>query len=605
MERDDMAVEFPVGRVLPVVLEEEMRQSYLDYAMNVIVDRALPDVRDGLKPVQRRILYSMYELGLRPDRPHKKAARVVGEVIGKYHPHSDTAIYDAMVRMGQDFSYRYLLVDGHGNYGSIDGDPPAAMRYTECRMSKLALEMLRDIDKDTVDFYPNFDETLEQPTVLPSRFPNLLVNGAMGIAVGMSTNIPPHNLGEVIDALILLIDQPDVGIEDLMKKIKGPDFPTGGVIVGHDGIREAYTTGRGRIQMRGRINIETERSGKQRLVITEIPYMVNKSVLVEKIATLHRDKKVEGISALRDESDRQGMRVVIELRRDANPHVAINQLYKHSPLQETFGVISLALVDNEPKVLEVHVINLAEHASAFMSRIYTAQHIDPTQAGHYATQQFWLEDRPLLPSPAVGALADETLLSVTWPHGVTTSGLAVLNLPEPALVRVLALPTTGAMPCPAEPLSSAAFPLTDLFEEVPYSLPRDPLVLSVGRANYLNNTSHVLRGNYGVIHHYRIIAANPTEQPQCLSIYTRQAGGVSRAFVRVDETLLPMPTSATYEKRLLAQKTVPARSEMVFDLATMPQSGSNMPIDFILESSGPEANTATRSHSVATSKASR
>lgn len=259
----------------------------------------------------------------------------------------------------------------------------------------------------------------------------------------------------------------------------------------------------------------------------------------------------------------------------------------------------------QPMVLEVHVINLAEHASAFMSRIYTAQHIDPTQAGHYATQQFWLEDRPLLPSPAVGALADETLLSVTWPHGVTTSGLAVLNLPEPALVRVLALPTTGAMPCPAEPLSSAAFPLTDLFEEVPYSLPRDPLVLSVGRANYLNNTSHVLRGNYGVIHHYRIIAANPTEQPQYLSIYTRQAGGVSRAFVRVDETLLPMPTSATYEKRLLAQKTVPARSEMVFDLATMPQSGSNMPIDFILESSGPEANTATRSHSVATSKASR
>jgi DNA gyrase subunit A len=362
MERDDMAVEFPVGRVLPVVLEEEMRQSYLDYAMNVIVDRALPDVRDGLKPVQRRILYSMYELGLRPDRPHKKAARVVGEVIGKYHPHSDTAIYDAMVRMGQDFSYRYLLVDGHGNYGSIDGDPPAAMRYTECRMSKLALEMLRDIDKDTVDFYPNFDETLEQPTVLPSRFPNLLVNGAMGIAVGMSTNIPPHNLGEVIDALILLIDQPDVGIEDLMKKIKGPDFPTGGVIVGHDGIREAYTTGRGRIQMRGRINIETERSGKQRLVITEIPYMVNKSVLVEKIATLHRDKKVEGISALRDESDRQGMRVVIELRRDANPHVAINQLYKHSPLQETFGVISLALVDNEPKVLNLRQL-LVEYLS--------------------------------------------------------------------------------------------------------------------------------------------------------------------------------------------------------------------------------------------------
>ncbi|NLN19162.1 MAG: DNA gyrase subunit A [Firmicutes bacterium] len=365
-----MAVDFPIGRVVPVVLEEEMRQSYLDYAMNVIVDRALPDVRDGLKPVQRRILYSLYELGMRPDRPYKKSARLVGEVMGKYHPHGDSAIYDAMVRMGQDFSYRYMLVDGHGNYGSIDGDPPAAMRYTECRMSNLAMEMLRDIDKDTVDFYPNFDETLEQPTVLPSRFPNLLVNGAMGIAVGMSTNIPPHNLGEVIDALIMLIDRPEATVEQLMTKIKGPDFPTGGVIVGYDGIREAYTTGRGRVQLRGRVNIETERSGRQRVVITEIPYTVNKAALIERIAALHNEKKIEGISALRDESDRRGIRVVIELRRDVNPHVTINQLYKHTPLQITFGIIQLALVDNEPKVMNLRrmLIEYLNHQREVVTR---------------------------------------------------------------------------------------------------------------------------------------------------------------------------------------------------------------------------------------------
>ena len=365
-----MAVDFPIGRVVPVVLEEEMRQSYLDYAMNVIVDRALPDVRDGLKPVQRRILYSLYELGMRPDRPYKKSARLVGEVMGKYHPHGDSAIYDAMVRMAQDFSYRYMLVDGHGNYGSIDGDPPAAMRYTECRMSNLAMEMLRDIDKDTVDFYPNFDETLEQPTVLPSRFPNLLVNGAMGIAVGMSTNIPPHNLGEVIDALIMLIDRPEATVEQLMTKIKGPDFPTGGVIVGYDGIREAYTTGRGRVQLRGRVNIETERSGRQRVVITEIPYTVNKAALIERIAALHNEKKIEGISALRDESDRRGIRVVIELRRDVNPHVTINQLYKHTPLQITFGIIQLALVDNEPKVMNLRrmLIEYLNHQREVVTR---------------------------------------------------------------------------------------------------------------------------------------------------------------------------------------------------------------------------------------------
>ncbi|MGI6543921.1 MAG: DNA gyrase subunit A [Limnochordia bacterium] len=348
-----MSVDFPIGKVIPTVLEEEMRSSYLNYAMSVIVDRALPDVRDGLKPVQRRILYSMFELGLRPDRPHKKSARVTGECMGKYHPHGDSAIYDAMVRMGQDFSYRYMLVDGHGNFGSIDGDPPAAMRYTEARLSRLALEMLRDIDKDTVDFYPNFDESLEQPRVLPGRIPNLLINGATGIAVGMSTNIPPHNLNEVIDALVLMIDKPDVTIKEIMKVIKGPDFPTGAVIVGRDGIEEAYNTGRGRVVMRARVNIETERNNRQRIVVTEIPYMVNKAQLVERIAMLHNEKKVEGIAALRDESDRHGMRIVIELRRDVNPHVTLNQLYKHSPMQATFGVIMLCLVDNEPKILNI------------------------------------------------------------------------------------------------------------------------------------------------------------------------------------------------------------------------------------------------------------
>lgn len=351
-----MAIEFPIGKVVPTVLEEEMRQSYLGFAMSVIVDRALPDVRDGLKPVQRRILYTMYEMGMRPDRPYRKSADVAGQTMSRYHPHGDQAIYDAMVRMGQPFSYRAMLVDGQGNYGSIDGDPPAAMRYTEARLSKLAMEMLRDIDKNTVDFYPNYDERLDQPVVLPSRFPNLLVNGAVGIAVGMSTNIPPHNLGEVIDALLLLIDNPEASVLDLMKKLPGPDFPTGGIIVGSEGIKEAYHTGRGRFQVRAKVDIETERGGRQRLVVSEIPYMVNKSVLVERIAELHNQKKVDGISALRDESDRHGMRIVIELRRDANPHVTLNQLYKHSQLQETFSAIMLALVDNEPKVLNLKQI---------------------------------------------------------------------------------------------------------------------------------------------------------------------------------------------------------------------------------------------------------
>ncbi len=330
-----------------------MKTSYINYAMSVIVERALPDVRDGLKPVQRRILYGMMELGNRPDRPHKKSARIVGEVMGKYHPHGDSAIYDAMVRMAQPFSYRHLLVDGHGNFGSVDGDPPAAMRYTEARLSKLAMEMIRDIDKDTVDFYPNFDETLEQPTVMPSKYPNLLVNGAAGIAVGMATNIPPHNLGEVIDGLIELIDNPDVDIKGLMNHIKGPDFPTGATILGREAIKEAYTTGRGRIRVRAKSQIEQMSNGKTRILISELPYQVNKARLIEKIADLVRNKKVDGITDLRDESDKSGMRVVIECRRDADPHVVLNRLYKHSQLEDTFGVIMLALVDNQPKVLSL------------------------------------------------------------------------------------------------------------------------------------------------------------------------------------------------------------------------------------------------------------
>jgi len=348
-----LSINLSSGKIVPVKITEEMKTSYINYAMSVIVERALPDVRDGLKPVQRRILYSMLELGNRPDRPHKKSARIVGEVMGKYHPHGDSAIYDAMVRMAQPFSYRYMLVDGHGNFGSVDGDPPAAMRYTEARLSPLAMEMLRDIDKDTVDFYPNFDDSLEQPVVLPSKFPNLLVNGASGIAVGMATNIPPHNLGEVIDGLIALIDNPDIDIRGLMKYIKGPDFPTGSIIQGREGIREAYSTGRGRIRVRGKTQIEQLSNGKTRILITELPYQVNKARLIEKIAELVRDKRVDGITDLRDESDKTGMRIVIELRRDASPHVVLNRLYKHSQLEDTFGVIMLALVDNEPKVMNL------------------------------------------------------------------------------------------------------------------------------------------------------------------------------------------------------------------------------------------------------------
>ena len=307
------------GKVIPVYVEEEMQKSYIDYAMSVIVQRALPDVRDGLKPVHRRILYAMNEAGMLPNKAYKKSARIVGDVLGKYHPHGDFSVYDAIVRLAQDFSTRYLMVDGHGNFGSIDGDPPAAMRYTEVRMGKIAVEMLRDIEKDTVDFIPNYDESLKEPTVLPSKVPALLINGSAGIAVGMATNIPPHNLGEVVDALVMLIDHPDATIEDLMGAIKGPDFPTGAQILGVSGIRQAYTTGRGVVKVRAKAHVEPMPKNKNRIVVTEIPYQVNKARLIESIAHLVQDKTLEGITDLRDESDRKGMRIVIELRSDIIP----------------------------------------------------------------------------------------------------------------------------------------------------------------------------------------------------------------------------------------------------------------------------------------------
>ena len=338
-------------RLANINLEEEMKKSFISYAMAVIINRALPDVRDGLKPVHRRILYAMHELGMTPDKPFRKCARIVGDVLGKYHPHGDTAVYDAMVRLGQDFSTRYMLVDGQGNFGSVDGDEAAAMRYTEARLSKVAMELTRDLEKETVDFYPNFDETLMQPAVMPSRCPNLLVNGSNGIAVGMATNIPPHNLGEVIDGLIHLIDHPDCTVADLMNHIKGPDFPTGAFVLGKSGIHEAYTTGRGRILMRARTEIEPMSANRSRILVTELPYMVNKARLIEKIAELVHEKRLDGISDIRDESDRDGMRIVIELKKDVNAAVVLNYLYKHTQLQDTFGAIMLALVDGEPKLL--------------------------------------------------------------------------------------------------------------------------------------------------------------------------------------------------------------------------------------------------------------
>jgi DNA gyrase subunit A len=343
------------GNVLPVDISQEMKKSYIDYAMSVIVGRALPDVRDGLKPVHRRILYSMHELGLTPDKPYRKCARIVGDVLGKYHPHGDSAVYDALVRLAQDFSIRYTLVDGHGNFGSVDGDGAAAMRYTEARMQKITAEMLRDINKETVDFMPNFDGEEQEPTVLPSRFPNLLVNGSAGIAVGMATNIPPHNLTEVINGIGMLIDNPDITIDELMTQIKGPDFPTYGLIVGKSGIRKAYETGRGKITVRARATIE-EHKGRQRIIVTEIPYQVNKAKLIESIAALVKDKKINGISDLRDESDREGMRIVIELKRDTNANIVLNQLYKHTKMQDSFGIIMLALVNGEPQVLNLKQI---------------------------------------------------------------------------------------------------------------------------------------------------------------------------------------------------------------------------------------------------------
>ncbi len=345
-------------KIISVDLQAEMKKSYIDYAMSVIVSRALPDVRDGLKPVQRRILYSMIELNLGPDKPYRKSARIVGDTMGKYHPHGDSSIYDAMVRMAQDWSTRYPLVDGHGNFGSVDGDSAAAMRYTEARLSKISTEILADINKDTVDFVPNFDESLKQPSVLPARYPNLLVNGANGIAVGMATSIPPHNLREVIDGVVKLIDNKivedrETDIEELIAIIKGPDFPTAAKILGKEGILEAYRTGRGKVKVRGTLDIETTASNRQKVIITELPFQVNKARMIEKIAELVKEKKITGISDLRDESDRNGMRVVVEIKRDANVNVVINQLYKHTQLQDTFGINMLALVKNEPKVLNL------------------------------------------------------------------------------------------------------------------------------------------------------------------------------------------------------------------------------------------------------------
>jgi DNA gyrase subunit A len=341
------------GKIKNVEIESEMQDSYLSYAMSVIIGRALPDIRDGLKPVHRRILYAMQDMGMRSNTPYKKSARIVGEVLGKYHPHGDTAVYDAMVRMAQDFSQRYMMVDGHGNFGSVDGDRAAAMRYTEARLAAFAEELLIDIDKDTVDFVDNFDNSLKEPSVLPSKIPNLLVNGSSGIAVGMATNIPPHNLAEVVEGIIYRIDHPDAAVKDLMKRIKGPDFPTGGIIMGLEGIREAYETGRGRLVVRGRVHQEQPRKGKIQVIVSELPYQVNKARFVEKIAEQVRNKKIEGISDLRDESDKSGMRVVVELKKDVIPNVVINSLYKHTQLQDTFGVIMLSLVDGVPKTLNL------------------------------------------------------------------------------------------------------------------------------------------------------------------------------------------------------------------------------------------------------------
>jgi len=341
------------SKILLVGIEKEMEVSYLDYAMSVIMGRALPDARDGLKPVQRRILYSMYESGILPNKPYKKSAHIVGNVLGKYHPHGDAAVYDALVRMAQDFSFRYPLIDGHGNFGSIDGDEPAAMRYTEVRLTPIAMEILEDIDKNVVDFIPNYDNSLKEPTVLPSKIPQLLINGSSGIAVGMATNIPPHNISEVVDALLYLIENPNSNVEEIMKFIPGPDFPTGGIIVGEKGIKESYLTGKGKIIIRAKLKIEENKRGEKSIIITEIPFQVNKSNLLTQIAQLVQDKKIQGIKDLRDESDKNGIRIVIELKKDADPNIITNQLYKHTPLESTFGVILLAVIDGQPKLFNL------------------------------------------------------------------------------------------------------------------------------------------------------------------------------------------------------------------------------------------------------------
>ncbi|MBQ3113146.1 MAG: DNA gyrase subunit A [Phascolarctobacterium sp.] len=351
-----MDLENTTGKILPVYIEEEMQKSYIDYAMSVIIQRALPDVRDGLKPVHRRILYAMQEAGMASNKPYKKSARIVGEVLGKYHPHGDFSVYEAIVRLAQDFSTRYLMVDGHGNFGSVDGDSAAAMRYTEVRMAKIAEMMLEDIEKETVDFVPNYDESLKEPSVLPSKVPALLINGSAGIAVGMATNIPPHNLAEVINGLVMLIDNPDAEIPQLMTAIKGPDFPTGAMILGTEGIRSAYNTGRGVVKIRAKAEIEPMQKGKHRIVVSEIPYQVNKARLIENIAQLVKDGVIEGITDLRDESDRRGMRIVIELKSDVVPDVILNQLYKHTQLQSSFGIIMLALVKGQPRILNLKQI---------------------------------------------------------------------------------------------------------------------------------------------------------------------------------------------------------------------------------------------------------
>ena len=366
------------SNVEEINISEEMETSFLDYAMSVIVSRALPDVRDGLKPVHRRILYAMHDLGMYSDKAYKKSARIVGEVIGKYHPHGDSAVYEAMVRMAQDFSHRYLLVDGHGNFGSVDGDQAAAMRYTEARMAKLSMELLRDINKDTIDYRDNYDASEKEPIVFPSRYPNLLVNGSSGIAVGMATNIPPHNLGETIDAVLAISKNPEITINELMENyIYGPDFPTAANILGKSGIRRAYETGRGSITIRAEVNIEENKNGSSTIIVNELPYQVNKAKLIEKIAELVRDKRVEGITDLRDESDREGMRIVIALRRDANANVVLNNLYKYTALQTTFGINMLALVDGQPKVLTLkqclqhyldHQVEIIERRTAFELR---------------------------------------------------------------------------------------------------------------------------------------------------------------------------------------------------------------------------------------------